>query len=181
MDNEKDAGSEIKRVRPARKRPARKPAQPKAQEEAVASKTQARNVGDAEIKKNDVNLTRIEPVDPQLERLANILTRKSHDLQSTTILQRHMNVVPGNEKNAVRFMSYAKELMIIVKERHLLKFANHVYITDKADEIEYLSKHPSKGTLFWEKEFPKEVVEKLRKDNEMLSRESELIEPEQIY
>lgn len=166
------AAPEIKRVRPARKRPARRPvtkeiAKPFVEVKAEKPAKQYKNTGAAEIKSQEA-YTPVSPDNP-LDIIAQAIGRNTHDLKTTTIIQRHMNVMDGNVDNAIIFMSYAKEYMIFVGQKHIIKFANHVYKTDKQDEIEFLRKHKSLGQAFWEGSPPEYIVKKLRADKEALT------------
>ena len=135
-----------------------------------------RNTGEAEIKPRGDEHMQIPDPNSVFEKLANAITKKSHDLQTTTILKRHRNVNKGNDENAVTFFSYAKEMVLFVNERHLLKFASHMYITDKQDEIDWLLNNEAFGTAYWKDKFPPEVVDRFKDNKEKLMRPSDYLE-----
>lgn len=91
---------------------------------------------------------------------------------------RRYGVTTGDGKKGayIRFLSDKKELTLTMGDAELLKFAQHEFTTDDQEEIDFIRSHPAFGQNIWEGEYPKEVMEKFKQENDLLTYSSDMFE-----
>jgi len=104
-----------------------------------------------------------------------IYVEKNVDIRTTTRkIGREVN--DSSKAEPVTFVSRIRNLMLFKEGDYLIKFDNNRFITNDTSDIDFLRKHPLKDQVYWEKEFPPEVVQKMKEDKKYIEIDEEAFE-----
>lgn len=70
------------------------------------------------------------------------------------------------EPQPVTYVSDIKERTLFKDEFNIIKFKSHSYITNNQEDIAFIESHPIFGKGIWKNAFPKEIVDKLKRQSE---------------
>lgn len=78
--------------------------------------------------------------------------------------------------NKKTFLAINKELMLHVNPHKIIIFKGGVYLTDNDIEIKWLRKHEVFDDAFFEGEYPKHVLDKMKWQSNLLTRQADLLD-----
>ena len=99
-------------------------------------------------------------------------------LQASVLVKKIGRNINKNDKKAktIMFLSDVESLMIFKSPNDYIQFLNHTYETNDVEEIEFLRTHNSLEKDYWEGKYPDEIIERMKRRTEMVTKDEELYE-----
>jgi len=99
-------------------------------------------------------------------------------LQASVLVKKIGRNINKNDKKAktIMFLSDVESLMIFKSPNDYIQFLNHTYETNDVEEIEFLRTHNSLEKDYWEGKYPDEIIERMKRRTEMVTKDEEMYE-----